>query len=510
MRAATDRRLRRTALAMVSALALMAVWASAAGAAVPVHRIWMPAPVAPGTPSSFTVPHSHLRPGLNLNQVGVIKIGRSHAKNVVVFEPGTSAGAAYIVPFAKSLVERLPDWQVWSVERRENLLEDQSEIRKAKTGRATPQQLFQYYLGWLTEAHPIKKHLYLFGNEVNFAREWGMNVAVEDLHTVIDSAKALGGHVVLAGHSLGGSVVTAYATWDFSGTAGADGLSGLVYDDGGSGPTPISREQAETELHHVDTGSPWLAFGGIGAPFLGLFSTLGATAVLQGPEEASLAEGFSLLPANLKPHNEKGELIPVDNEAEFGFATNVGTSPPNLLAAQVHDGKGLEETPKGDGLYGWNSEGALSPIHRYAEMLGGADFKNADGDEWYFPERLTIDTGAVADGNYNEAQELLGEHAIHGHELPHSMKILAISSELDKPGFNTLEAASTLAEQSGIPPENLTLIAKEHEYAHNDPAAAEPGGEHRRQRLLRGAGAVPGRRRLRPAADSRGARAPRL
>ncbi len=33
-----------------------------------------------------------------------------------------------------------------------------------------------------------------------------------------------------------------------------------------------------------------------------------------------------------------------------------------------------------------------------------------------------------------------------------------------------------LAEQSGIPAENLTLINKETEYAHNDPAAAEPGG----------------------------------
>ena len=47
-----------------------------------------------------------------------------------------------------------------------------------------------------------------------------MNVAVEDLHTVIDAARKLGGKVVLGGHSLGGSVVTAYATWNFGGHAG--------------------------------------------------------------------------------------------------------------------------------------------------------------------------------------------------------------------------------------------------------------------------------------------------
>ena len=77
-------------------------------------------------------------------------------------------------------------------------------------------------------------------------------------------------------------------------------------------------------------------------------------------------------------------------------------------------------------------------------------------------------------GNDNPAQEVLGEHAIHGHELPTSLKILAIGTELGK--SNVTKAAEVLAEQSGIPVENLTLINKESEYAHNDPAAAEPGG----------------------------------
>ncbi len=477
---AFDLRPGRLVLALVIAAVAGAVFAGGAGAAkIHVRHVWLPAPAAPGTPSSFSVPGAHLR-NLNLNQVGVIKIGSKKAKNVVVFVPGTSAGAAYIVPFAKSLTERLPGWQVWSVERRENLLEDQSEIRKAKRGLATPQQLFHYYLGYLTENPPTAPHMtQIPTSAVTFAREWGMNVAVEDLHTVISSAKALGGKVVLSGHSLGGSVVTAYATWDFAGSPGADGLSGLVYDDGGSGPTPITKEQAEERLTKLNAGTPWLAFGGIGAPFLGLFSTLGAMAAIQGPNEASLAESFPLLPSNLKPKNEKGELLPVTNEAEFGYGVNVGTSPINLAAAQVHAGAGISETADEEGLFTWNGEGALSPLHRYAEMLAGTALPRADGDEWYFPERLTIDTGAVADGNANPAQEVLGEHAIHGHELPTSLKILAISSELDKllgGGFNVLQAAEVLAEQSGIPSENLTLIDKEAEYAHNDPAAAMPGG----------------------------------
>jgi hypothetical protein len=128
----------------------------------------------------------------------------------------------------------------------------------------------------------------------------------------------------------------------------------------------------------------------------------------------------------------------------------------------------------------WNGTGALTPLGRYAEMLSGSGLANADGEEWYFPERLTIDTGAVAAGNENPAQTVLGEHAIHGHELPKSLHILAINSELDKvfgPGGGSLKAAEILAEQSGIPAENLTLIDEEETYAHNDPNSAFPENE---------------------------------
>jgi pimeloyl-ACP methyl ester carboxylesterase len=473
-------RVRRCASAMVVAALLCAAGASGAQAAgkIMVRQVWMPAPAAPGTPSVFNLRGAHLHHDLNLNQVGVIEVGRRSARNVMVIEPGTSAGAAYFIPLAKSLVEKLGDWQVWAVERRENLLEDQSMLNKAKHGQATPQQLFHYYLGWLAESPPVKPHLsFIPESVVGFAKDWGMSVAVEDLHTVIGSAAGLGGKVVLAGHSLGGSVVTAYATWDFSGRPGADGLSALVYDDGGSSPSPISATKAEEELTTLSKKSPWLAFGGISAPYLGLFSTLGAMSAVQAPEEASLAEPFPLLPSYLKPTNAKGELIPVTNEAEFGFGVNVGTSPTSLAAAQVHAGTGIEQTAKEDGLYGWDGTGAISPLRRYAEMLAGSSVRRADGDEWYFPERLTIDTGAVAEGNANPAQEVLGEHAVHGHELPSTLKILAINSELDGPGFDTLTAAEVLAEQSGIPQANLTLIDEGNEYAHNDPAAADPEGE---------------------------------
>jgi pimeloyl-ACP methyl ester carboxylesterase len=469
-----------SALLAVLASALLVAAAAPGADAMRIKRIWLPGFHAPKTPEPFITPKgSRLAHELRLDRVGLIEVGPANAKNVLVLEPGTSAAAAYFVPFAKSLVEHVHGWQVWAVERRENLLEDQSELNAAKLGETTAAQVFHYYLGWLLEGGKPHFDPLPETQEIDeFADEWGMDVAVEDLHSVIDAAKALGGKVVLGGHSLGGSVVTAYATWDFGGTPGADGLSGLVYDDGGSSPVPVSQATAEEELGKLHSKSPWLAFGGIPAPFLGIFSALGSTATLTFPEEASIAESSPLLPSDLKPRNEKGELIPVTNEAEFGFGVNVGSSPPALIAAQVHAGAGIEEAAKEDGLHGWNGSGALTPLRRYAEMLSGTGLSNANGSEWYFPERLTIDTGAVAEGNANPAQQVLGEHAIHGHELPTSLKILAINSELDQAvGANSLEAAKILAEQSGIPAENLTLIDREQTYAHNDPAGADPAGE---------------------------------
>jgi pimeloyl-ACP methyl ester carboxylesterase len=487
-----------TVMAIVPVFVLSLAGASASGR-VTVKRLFMPGYAAvPGPPeSSYETPRgSHLPKTIDLDQVGVIEVAGSRtARNVLVLEPGTSAGAAYFVPFAKSLVERLPDWQVWAVERRENLLEDQTRLRRAKAGVAGAEEVFNYYLGFITKpAGAVKKHFLplvppflntIPSEQLNqIGREWGMNVAVNDLRVVIEAAKALGGKVVLGGHSLGGSVVTAYATWDFAGTPGANGLSGLVYDDGGSGPTPISEETAEAALSKLAARkNPWLAFGGIEAPFLGLFSALGSSSTVLFPEQASQAEGFSLLPESLKPRTPEGcslkeagcSLVPVDNEAEFGYGVNVGTSPPALIAAQVHSGAGVEATAKEDGLHGWDGTGALTPLRRYAEMLAGAGIAKADGSEWYFPERLTIDTGAVADGNANPAQEVLEERAIHGHDLPSSLKILAIDSELDQAfGANSLSAAETLAAQSGIPSSNLTLIDVASSYAHNDPAGASP------------------------------------
>jgi len=440
-------RILRSALAGAVVMSVLAAGSVASASAAPLKVHWMQGFAAPGTPA-------------RLDKVGVLKIGPRTARNVIVFEPGTSAGSAYFVPLARWIVAKTPGWQVWSVERRENLLEDQSVLDLAKEGKTSTQAAFDYYLGWLADPsithhfHPVPD------SSVGFARQWGLNVAIQDLHDVIAAARRLGGKVVLGGHSLGGSVVTAYATWDFAGKPGADQLAGLVYDDGGSFGTAPTAAAASASLNTLATSTPWLAFSGVPAPYLGLFSALGSTATVVAPNEPAVAQASPILPAALRPP------VAVTNAALFGYNVDPSTSK-LVFASQAHVGSlNTSTTPAG-----WNSAGALSPITRYASMLSGTGVAGADGSEWYFPMRLTIDSGAVNQGNPTPAQAVLGLKTTEGRALPKRLRIYAFGAY---GGAAVTGAAQQLAAQSHIPASHVTVINRHGTYAHNDPAAAYP------------------------------------
>jgi hypothetical protein len=426
---------------------MLAVCAAPASAAVRFDRIagWG----SPGTPAKY-------------NKVGILKVGPKKARNVLVLNPGTSASAAYFAPLAKDIVSRVRGWQVWAVERRENLLEDHSVLNEAKRGRASGQRLFDYYLGWLTDSGITDHFQFIPDAQVAYARDWGMRVEIQDLRRVVKAAQRLGGDVVVGGHSLGGSITTAYATWDFGGKPGARGLSGLVFIEGGSRPQPLARADARQRLRQLENGSPWLTFGGITAPFTGLFNSTGALGVLIEPNAPSRGQAWPLLPSNLKPP------IPATNAGQYGYALDTATSPPGLVAAQAH----LGHLADSGNSRGWDDGGELTPLTRYARMFAGAGLRGLDGTAWYHPQRLTIDSGAVAAGNRNPAQKILGVRATHGDDLPRKIRIYAFGAALG--GERVLDAARALARQSGIPERNLTLVDRRATYAHNDPNSAAP------------------------------------
>src|SRR3954471_8280116 len=228
--AQVSRACRSPVLALMSAAVLLAAGATSASAAS-VRFVRIGGVKSAGTPARY-------------DRVGILQVGSAKARNVLVLNPGTSASAAYFQPLAKSIVARAPGWQVWAVERRENLLEDHSVLDRAKAGTATPQALFDYYLGWVKDPSIATHFQPIPDASVAYAKQWGMNTAIEDLRRVVLRAAKLGGKVVVGGHSLGGTITTAYATWDFHGRPGADGLAGLVFIDGGSSPTATTKAAA--------------------------------------------------------------------------------------------------------------------------------------------------------------------------------------------------------------------------------------------------------------------------
>jgi pimeloyl-ACP methyl ester carboxylesterase len=437
----------RMTLAVVLALAGLAV--SAAGAAGAVKFQWIDGFDDPPTPD-------------NLDRVGILKVGPKKAPNVLVLNPGTSASAAYFRPLAKLIASEADGWQVWAVERRENQLEDHSVVDAAKNGTATPQQLFDYYLGYITDSSITEHYQPVQQSSVPFARGWGMQVEIEDLRRVVLKASKLGGKVVVGGHSLGGSITTAYATWDFNGKPGARGLSGLVFIDGASRTTPISVDDASESLAELDAGSPWLSFGGIPAPFAGLFNVVASTGVHLDPNGIGALQDWPLLPANLNPP------VPTTNVAAYGYALDTETSPPALVAAQAHLG---HLAASGDPR-GWDEAGELTPIQRYVDMFSGTGLLGLDGTAWYHPMRLTIDSGAVGNGLANPAQDVLAVRAIHGADLPRKLRMLAFGASLG--GQRVLDSTKALAAQSGIPRQRLSLLNRATTYAHNDPNSAYP------------------------------------
>jgi hypothetical protein len=444
----------KPALLAILALALLC---SPASAAVRFQRV--DGVRSPGTPARF-------------DKVGILKIGAPKARNVLVLNPGTSASAAYFAPLAKAIVARARGWQVWAVERRENLLEDQSVLDRAKAGTATDEQVFDYYLGWIRDSS-ITSHVRLIpDDEVGYARRWGLRTEIGDLRRVVLRAQRLGGKVVVGGHSLGGTITTAYATWDFGGRAGARGLAGLVFIDGASRADPITAADARQRLADLAGGSPWLAFGGIGAPFAGIFNSTGALSVEIAPDAPSRGQASGLLPPDLVP------AVPVTNAGQYGYALDVATSPAPLAAAQAHLGR---LAASGD-PHGWDDSDALTPLKRFADMFGGRGLRGLDGTAWYHPLRLTIDAGAVANGRANPAQKVLGLRSIRGRSLPRSLRMYAFAASLG--GTRVLDSTRALAHRAGIPRRQLVLADRHLTYAHNDPNSARPDRNEFLRRLV--------------------------
>jgi len=411
---------------------------------VPVRVVSMRASDGPG-PSRY-------------DRVRVLRIGSSSARHVLILLPGTSAGAGYYLPVAEDLVAALRGWQVWAVDRRENLLEDHTVLDRTRPGLVGERELFDYYLGWIANPAITRHYQPPADDQVAFARRWGMRVAVEDVARVVQAARAGGRHVVLGGHSLGGWIATAYATWDFGGRAGARDLDGLVLIDGASGPQAISAARARQALAEIRRGSPFLVPEGAHLPWTtGVLSAVGSRLAVLDPDAPSLLQRWPLMPPTVKAP------VPVTNLAQLGYTVDTDTSPESLAAGQAHLG-GLAASGSPRGF----RDGGFAGVARVARAVSGV--RDVDGVAWLHPRRLTLDAQAVAGGVANRTQTLLGLRATHGADV--RLPIYAIETSFLH--GQVLTAVRAMARRAHIPARDLKLVDRSATYAHCDPLFDDP------------------------------------
>jgi pimeloyl-ACP methyl ester carboxylesterase len=393
------------------------------------------------------------------NRVFVDKVGSRKAKRVLVLIPGTSGGAGDFTLDAERLVKKVPNLQVWSVDRREQAFEDTSEFQKLADGNASLPNAFDYYLGWV--ANPsVQPHFQpLDESTVPFAREWGLKVELNDVHKVVRAASKHGRKVILGGHSLGASSALAYATWDFNGKPGYKGLDGVVLIDGGllGSFDAYNLQQAQQAVQDLSSSSPFLDVLGLNLPWAaGVFAeTGGMFAKLAPTDSATTLQSFPLLPSSLNPP------FPVTNRALLGYALDETTS---ALTPDLHVRAG--QLADSGSPRDW-VDGEASTIARVADTFGQ---EPSNAVEWYFPKRLTIDVNGADQLKRNDVESFLGLRTWHTSKV--NTPLYALQTSLTD--GHVLQGAREFVKRSRVKRKHADLVDASSTMSHLDPLTAPP------------------------------------
>lgn len=418
---------------------------------VPQSVLTIPTPPVAGTPARF-------------DRVQVRTFGSASASHVLVLVPGTNGGAGDFDLVAPYLVSHVPDLQVWAEMRREGALQDESMVQSTLAGKTSTQQMFDYYLGWIGNPALTDHYQPLRASDYAFVSDWGMAVAMNDLHAVILRARDGGRRTVtLGGHSLGGTEAAVYPTWDFNGTAGYTTINGIMCIDGCAGATGFygpapTVASAQASVAALATDGPWLDLLHVGLPWAsGVFAEVGAATAYKDPTgPATTFADFALLPSYLKPP------VPVTNEAQLGYAFDYRTSPAALALIQVHSGHvATTGSPAG-----WvNTD--ITPVQSLIDTFAQTPLAATD---WYYPERLSIDAAAAAPLQQSPVADYLGLRMLHTSQV--DVPLYAFQTALGGKDDAVVASAEAFKGESRIP--SVTTVSRTATYSHLDPLLATP------------------------------------
>jgi pimeloyl-ACP methyl ester carboxylesterase len=427
------------------------------------------------------------------NKLGVLKMGPSTAKNVLVLIPGFLGGSGDFRVIGKRLVPALKNKvQVWGIDRRSQCLEDTTGFQSSD-----PTTALGYYLFGSSIAGKKFTAPKLGDAGVNAARNWGLSTTLNDIRAVVLSAKSGGRKVVLGGHSLGGSLTSIYATWDFNGKPGYKDVSGLVLIDGAARGTFGAQPDASavaTQIAAVNdpTKLPFASLlPGIPTYYNGVFPQLAARYAKSSPTSNAALQGLLNnvgLGSFTRPTSE-GRLT---NDSQLGYSFDRDTSP--SFVGLLHMNMGSLKAPATAGAASSWQDGGLTDLKDVKTLFGT---EPGNFVEWYFPTRLSIEVGAATNLTKNTLTDSLGLRPWHraavnvplyGFETGLTCSETALGAGKGRPSpsspsFTTwinankatncsvLNGTKSLQTGSSIPLSKTSLVA-DHNQEHLDPLVA--------------------------------------
>jgi pimeloyl-ACP methyl ester carboxylesterase len=364
------------------------------------------------------------------DRVHVLRVGAPDARRVLVLVPGQFGAAGDFHSVARELARRLPDTQVWAVDRRETNLEDPAGFLAGDPDRAADYYLGGHYRSATAQSAP-------------YAAGWGLTATMNDLRRVVLAARD-GGHrqVVLGGHSWGATTALAYAGWDFHGRAGYRDLAGLVLIDGGvhdafAGEGDVYRvtpEQAQQQLDNIASGTVFDP-----SVTMGRTETSAIVQQLAG----MYAKAAPDAPSTLAPHLP-ALLRPSGPVTNAGLLSWLYVAHPLVADLSVNP--------------------AYTSLAALAAMFAGP----VPGPfEWYWPQRLTLDLSAADPFIRTATTDLLGLRVWHSREI--DVPLYSFESGLTHGTVN--EAARWVVGQSRIA---SATYAGDDRMTHIDVLSAEP------------------------------------
>lgn len=347
-----------------------------------------------------------------LDKVFLRKYGPSDAKTVLILTPGSPGSQGNYARLAPWLVQRVPGLGVWAVDRRSNALED---ISVFKLGDAM-KSLSYYLLGERVDGHTFKP---VTARQAPYIRKWGADVALNDLHRVVDVARQGGSRVILGGHSAGAVTVPVYAAWNFHGRPGYKDLAGMLQIDGAEFgafdaylkgtayyPPYLTKRDAKQGLAKHNRQSE---FGIAGAPLgvplwtVGVLPEMACQFALEDPQGTSVLQ--SVIPKSLRKQiGLPSEAI--TNEAFMGVYTTNGLA----SAFQMRTGRLATSGSPRPWINGPDSS-VPSVCKTFTQEPG-------NGLEWYYSARLDVDLfQAMPTLEPTGATRYLGLHPRYLHDV---------------------------------------------------------------------------------------------